>query len=337
MRRSTLMISIVLFCIPRSVLGQAIQERPSGPPLFEFHSGFWVNLHHFLYAEAPASNSGRSSTLTSSDLYELSGLDAKEQKQWNAAVEYYASSWRSKDLLFDGGLRRVKAELERCEQSKDLADAEIPVDLKAILLSVAPIYRKHWWPRHNAVSLAWIAQVQPLVASHGPDLSESLERIYEEPWPGSPVRVDVVAYANWAGAYTTLEPTRPTVSSVDPNNQGISALEIVFHETSHGMIDKVIDAVDVAEHSLAVPNKQPRPQFRKDLWHEVLFFTSGQLVARAIPNYTPYADRVGLWSKAWSESDRVAIQKSWEPHIEDKATLQQALENLVTALAQIFS
>ena len=39
-------------------------------------------------------------------------------------------------------------------------------------------------------------------------------KVFEAPWPGNPVRVDIVAYANWAGAYTTIEPTRPTISSL---------------------------------------------------------------------------------------------------------------------------
>ena len=28
------------------------QEASPGVPVFEFHSGFWINLHHFLYQQA---------------------------------------------------------------------------------------------------------------------------------------------------------------------------------------------------------------------------------------------------------------------------------------------
>ena len=39
--------------------------------------------------------------------------------------------------------------------------------------------------------------------------------------------------------------------------------------------------------------------FRRDLWHEVLFYTSGELVAKRIPGYVPYAEKNGLWARAW--------------------------------------
>jgi fructose/tagatose bisphosphate aldolase len=53
----------------------------------------------------------------------------------------------------------------------------------------------------------------------------------------SAIRVDAVAYANWAGAYTTLYPTRPTISTLNSANQETAALEIVFHGSSHAMMD----------------------------------------------------------------------------------------------------
>jgi len=40
------------------------------------------------------------------------------------------------------------------------------------------------------------------------------------------IRVDVTSYASSTGAYTTLEPLRVTVSSIDARNQGAEALEV---------------------------------------------------------------------------------------------------------------
>ena len=120
--------------------------------------------------------------------------------------------------------------MEEAETSPDLTNAGIPVELRSILLTAAPIYKKHWWKTHDAQDQVWIAQLNPLVKEHGAKICNDLVRIYEEPWPQHPVRVDAVAYANWAGAYTTLEPTRPTISTTDATNQGTA---------SHGMINKV--------------------------------------------------------------------------------------------------
>src|SRR5713101_7738849 len=39
----------------------AIEQNFSGPlPVFEFHSGFWTNLHHFLYQQARLKRPGES-------------------------------------------------------------------------------------------------------------------------------------------------------------------------------------------------------------------------------------------------------------------------------------
>jgi len=38
--------------------------------------------------------------------------------------------------------------------------------------------------------------------------------------------VDVAAYANLAGAYTTLDPLRVTIASLDSRNQDAEALEV---------------------------------------------------------------------------------------------------------------
>ena len=75
--------------------------------LFDFHSGFWINLHHFLYRQALLSQlqkGPRSLALTRADTDELQHLSPTEREPWNAAVAYYAGSFAKRDLLFDEGL-----------------------------------------------------------------------------------------------------------------------------------------------------------------------------------------------------------------------------------------
>jgi hypothetical protein len=40
-----------------------------------------------------------------------------------------------------------------------------------------------------------------------------------------PIRVEVVAYAQWAGAYTTEDPPLIAISSLDEQHQGSDGLE----------------------------------------------------------------------------------------------------------------
>ena len=69
------------------------------------------------------------------------------------------------------------------------------------------------------------------------------------------------------------------------------------------------------------------------LWHAVLFYTIGQLVADRIPGYIPYADENGLWTRAWPAPDRSLIEQDWKPHMNDSVSLQRALTNLVNDFA----
>jgi hypothetical protein len=78
-------------------------------------------------------------------------------------VSYFASSLVKRDLLFDDGLITIKNQLEDAEESPDLGNVQIPAALKAVLLRAAPIYRKHWWPRHDAENREWIAKTEVLV------------------------------------------------------------------------------------------------------------------------------------------------------------------------------
>jgi len=327
-----LVLCFAVLCLGGPARAAAQQNAPAD--LFEFHSGFWVNLHHFLYRETQVSEPQKGPhnlALAKADADELQQLSAGEREAWDQALAYYRRAIVQRDLLFDGELIEAKDQLEDAETSSDLGSAKIPSELKAALVKAAPIYRKHWWTRHNTENHKWIDHLAPLVKQYGPAIAVQMSRIYEEPWPQVPVRVDAVAYADWAGAYTTLRPTRPTVSTVDPANQGAAALEIVFHEASHGMMGRVRDAMHEAETS--VNAHRAAPFHSGSTWHAVLFYTAGELVAKQIPGYTPYADKNGLWLRAWPSPDRALIEQDWKPHMDGSILLQRSLTKLVSDLS----
>jgi hypothetical protein len=128
-----------------------------------------------------------------------------------------------------------------------------------------------------------------------------------------------------------VRPTRPTISTADPANQGEAALEIVFHETSHGMMGKVMQVMRAAETDV---NAHRTAAFHPgSAWHAVLFYTAGELVKKQIPGYTPYADKNGLWIRAWPSPDRALIEQDWKPHMDDAIPLQRSLTKLMSDLA----
>lgn len=339
-QRATIWIAAFACMSPLSPLhAQTAEPSAQHSKLFEFHSGLWINLHHFLYMQAlasvPEAGKRKPVSVSNPDSDELKNLSADEKAIWSASLDYYRHSMISRDLLFDHGMEEIKNKLEDSESAIETGSIAIPDDLRLVLKRAAPIYRKHWWPKHEAQNQRWIAALNPLIQKHADSLFKALTTIYEEPWPGNPVRVDAVVYANWAGAYTSLEPTRVTVSTSDPSNQGTAALEVIFHEVSHGMMNKVIDALNDAEQTLNSKRKNNPIEFRRDLWHEVLFYTSGELVRQRVPGYVPYADQNGLWKRAFTGSDRALIERDWKPHMNGSEERQQSLTRLVEELATL--
>jgi hypothetical protein len=295
--------------------------------IFEFHSGFWVNLHHFLYEEASVrAKDVHTQPEQQSDADIRARLSISERQSWDDAVAYYQTNLVHRDLLRDDGMLAIKNRLEDSENESSLRASGLDPSLLTVLEKAAPVYRAHWWLDHERGNRSWIAQVTPLVDRYGEILMKNLAAAYDTPWPNSPVRVDVCAYANWAGAYTSLTPTRVTASSLDPRDRNVAGLEILFHESSHALIEKVSDLID--REAEALKKNLPQP----GLWHAVLFFTAGYEVQLLIPDYTQYADANGLWTRAWP-AYRAAMVKDWQPHLEGKVTLAASVSRLVADVA----
>jgi hypothetical protein len=330
----------VLSFVPISA---AQEEPPAAPlPVYEFHSGFWLNLHHTLYRIArsqrsanPPANSG------------ISNLSPAEQRAWSAAIALYAKTYADKDLTVSLEMTLIKNQLGDFETCEDLAgfkkktcDAGLPAKLTEALDNAAPVYRAHLWPGHDRANRRWISAVAPLVRRNGLDLAHRLAEIYQTNWPKDRIRVDVASYGSSTGAYTTLDPLRVTVSSSDPRNQGPEALEVLFHEASHGIADSVQDAIfrECRQREKPIP---------RDLWHALLFYTTGELIrplalddsdaTSASPSgpsssgYVPYAVREGLYKRGWENYLRVLTQY-WQPYLDGRVNFDDAIAHMVSAL-----
>lgn len=329
-------------------------ESNYGPvPIFEFHSGFWLNLHHTLYNEArkqrdaapPQAASPQKGTrpVLKSRPDPQDALNPIERQAWNDAVSYYAANFADKDLLFANELVDLKNLLAEFEDCADLSgthqkfcNAGLDPQLTRVLEAAAPVYRAHFWPDHDRANRRWILRVAPLVREQGLGISERLADIYETPWPKRKIRVDVSAYANWAGAYTTVDPLRVTISSLDARNQGNAALEILFHEASHGIAQPVEAAIirECRQRDKAIP---------RDLWHALVFYTTGEVIRPIVadtpnqrppsddPGYTPYAFRERLYQRKW-EQYLDLLKRFWQPYLDGKVTFDDAIAHIVSAL-----
>jgi hypothetical protein len=328
------LLCFVLLIVSAAVSAQSdISRAPL--PVFEFHSGFWLNLHHTLYYQARQQRAANSAWVLGAG-----NLTLAEQKAWDAAVSFYAQTYAGKDLLVALDLVLIKNQLGDFETCDDIAglkkktcDAGLPKKLTEVLTGAASVYRAHVWVEHDRANRRWISSVAPLVRRSGVDLSHRLAEIYQTDWPQERIRVDVSVYSNSAGAYTTLDPLRLTVSSTDPRNQGPEALEILFHEASHGISDNVQNAIlrECRQRDKPVP---------RDLWHALLFYTTGEVIRPALPDseqggpktgYVPYAVREGLYKRGWQDYLRV-LTEYWQPYLDGKQSFDDAVAHMVSAL-----
>jgi hypothetical protein len=368
-------LSLSAFLCPHSLSAESQADSLYGPlPIFELHSGFWLNLHHSLYQEArrqrgtppvSAARAGKSAkpALQTSPALKTP-LTAAEQRAWDDAVSYYAANYADKDLLFSTELILLKNQLgdfETCDElsgaRKKTCDAGLPPKLTHILEAAAPVYRAHYWPADDRANRAWVQRVAPLVTEQGVGLSHRLADIYQTHWPTEKIRVDVVRFANSAGAYTTLDPLRVTISSTDPRNQDAAALEVLFHEASHGIAQPV-------EQAIIRECRQREKPIPRDLWHALIFYTTGEVIKPIVdthpdardsaaqdgsdtasarggtaegrvnsqpPKYTPYAQREGLYQRGWDGYLQL-LTLYWQPYLDGRVTFDNAIAHIVSSL-----
>jgi len=328
---------------------QKFSSTESPLPVFEMHSGFWVNLHHFLYLQSRLLKSNSSTTETGRGAAQpdeipasLMGFPEADIHAWQDAVAFYSRDLAGRDLLLNGDMVIINNQLSIMEACPDLQGKTTPLcksglrpDLVEALQRAAPVYRAHWWAQQDHANREWISQVAPLIQKMGVELSGQLAEVYQRPWPSQRMRVDVVWYGGPFGSYSSLEPLHITVSSHDARNRGVYGFEVLFHEASHAVAGAVTAAIahDFREHDKPIP---------RDFWHALLFYTTGEIVRRDVQygsmtltseqqngpsEYLPYAARFGLYSGSW-ERFRGLLDLYWLPYLDGKVSFETAMARL---------
>jgi len=290
------------------------------------YTSLWQNLHHFLYVSASARKAapGRPRAMPLPAGSDVS-MTPDDKAAWDQAVAVYEREFTSRDLLFDSAMTMIKLGL--VDRDDELTGAPFDNELKTPLLSAAPIYRKYWWPAHDAANRAWIEDAARRTTKYAPAIVARLTALYGVPWFAGPVRVDVVRVGKSQGAYTSLNPTHIVVASSDRSYEQWSSVEMLFHESSHGLIQKVSAAVNGA---VAASNKRAN-----DLWHVVLFYTVGEVTRQELANdgvsYKPYLYATGLFDRAWPRF-RAPVEQHVQGYIDGKTTLDQMAVGLAAAI-----
>ena len=297
---------------------------------FELRSDPRVALHHFLIDWAAAEADAwppYAPPIRERDDWR-SRLEAEEQRAWTAAVEVYRATL-SRSLLFDEGLLAVRdwAAGVATPEAIPAADRSLADALEAAL----PIYRRHWWPAHDARNRGWIESVSPTLGAIEEDMVPRLAAAYGGRWPDGRIPIDVMVYANPVGAYSTGG--RLTISSGDRSNRMPQALELIFHEASH------IDPLELPlraglEDAFRAVGGEAPDRF----WHDMIFYTSGELTRLVLaehgqPGYQHYGS-FGVYTRRerWAV-ELPALDRHWRPFLESASKEESDRHAALEALA----
>jgi hypothetical protein len=311
----------------RILIVAAALAAQTATPIFRFETdGFWLNLHHYLYvlgrAEAKIADARREAVAgaPADEAEGLTMLSDAERQTWREAVSFYATGLSKQDTVFDAGLVEITNQLKRAASDRPAAASPVEPALAAVLDRAAASYRRAWWTRHRDANRAWLADQQEPLKKYGPQVLAYVTRAYQERWEPGGFPVNVAAFSNWAGAYSTSF-NLLVVSSMNAGNRGIHGFEITFHEAMHQW-DEEIDA------RLTRTAAANGLKFNDLLSHAMIFYTTGEAVRSVVPAHTPYAELAGIW-KGRMGFFKPRLDAHWKPYLEGKSTLDAALLGLL--------
>lgn len=318
-RRALMRCAVAL---PASLLLPGAGASPARVQL-DFRSAFLMNMHHFLY------NLG-----VHPELLEKTGWTATptadEMATLRSAAAWYHDNYAKLDLLFDEQMTAIKTALSVADTRRDASGLALPPQLASTLNSVAPIYARCLWAQHDASNRQWIAEAKRLDERCGAEVQEGIARYLQTPFPLTPIRIDIVVETGKRqGGYTD---TQTVIPGGRPSYQGLAALEMTYHEISH--IASTAKLEDMIDARLKATHRSPD----SDLWHAVQFYTVGTVVKAALKrrdniDYEPYADKGGLFKGYWSPFVPI-IASEWQPYMNGKQTLEQAVVRMVDQLQE---
>lgn len=249
----------------------------------------------------------------------LETLNAEASGGWSAAAAWYGDEMGQRNPRTDPLMREVRRYLAALSE-EPLGDAATVV--LGHLRGAAPAYQLCLWQAHDARNRAWSDDLLDLVDKHEDEMISRLETAYKDSYPEL-IPVDIMSYANWAGANTMGRPLHMALSSVDPDNLGAGSFEILYHEGSHGVFGP---GWGHTYEVLATAFESRGLEARRDIWHAVLFFTTGQismeiLHANGYPDYSAYMVRGGVYDEYYP-----LLLEAWQPYLDGEIDLSAAAE-----------
>lgn len=321
----------VLLFAPSASLGQAPERTPIvTTPHFAFYSDFDTNLNDALIAAGLARKGDKPQLFHSgAEVACFDKLPPSVRAGWDRAVDYYAeiispADWTDRQQY----LLRVHL-AGSTEELKDAADLQFVEIARSFRDAATPAYKACRWAAQDEKNRRSIEELKSRLAVDEQRIATRLEQLYQKRWGGLPIPVDIVETVNWSGANSILRDPDGGHLLISTSYQGPAALEIVFHEASHLLMGRnapLRQALDSA--ASAVDYRLPG-----DLWHVVLFYTTGETVRRSLDDREKYIPMVyGIFERGTWDEYREALESTWRPYLDGKRALPEAAAALIEAL-----
>lgn len=326
-------VGITLGCLPGRGAAQSVLRTPvATSKRFEFYSDFNTNLNDALLAQGLARARRKSELFHSGDEAAcFAKLATPVRAAWDRAVDYYAEvvsagQWTGREQF---ALRLHLAGFDN--EVRDTGAREFLGIAEGVLAAAAPAYSACRWKVQDERNRAWIAALQSRLAKHEDRIATRLETWYGKRW-SLPLRVDVVETVNWAGANSAFPDAGGAHLLISPAYTGADAVEVVFHEASHQMMRDSDPLPRTLESAAKAAKVSPG-----DLWHIVLFYTTGEAVRRVLreagePDHTPMV--YGIFARGtWAEY-RGPLEEAWQPYLDGKRTAAEAAADFARAIRE---
>ena len=289
---------------------------------WEFHDSFWMSLHATLIEDASHSKPRT-----------LEGWSAEEQAAWNGSVEAYRTAGGHTNLTFAKPMVITSDAITQVPA--DAADPAIDAPLAPALKRAAPAYRAHLWASDEKANAFFIAYASAMVREEGAELIRQHEAVYRTKWPER-ILVYITPYGGPFGAYTNYGLSGgwiTTMSWRDEGYQGLRALEMLLHESSHAVVNPNNGTVAAA---IAASGKRRGVPVPRDLWHAIVFETSSELTRRLLAargETTFVPSSIDMFTRVWPQY-REAMERYWIAYLDGHGTLEEAIDAIVGAVAK---
>lgn len=326
-------VLVLAFSLATAGLGQAAGRAPVvTTPHFVFYSDFDTNLNDALINAGVARRFHKAQLFHDGDEAAcFSKLPAEVRSAWEHALDYYA------EIISPTGSNSnqrylLRAQLAGFDDALNDADGRQFVEIaRSFRLAAAPAFKACRWPVQDERNRKWIEMLKRQLAADEQKLAPRLEQLYQSHWAGLPIPVDVVQTVDFSGANTILDKPGTGHILIAIENDAPYALEVVFHEASHILMGRNAPVRRALEKAAAAANfKLPG-----DLWHVVLFYTTGEAVRRLLieedkPEYKPML--YGIFDRGVWVDYRSALESTWKPYVSGDKTLAEAAAALIDAL-----